>query len=48
MSRIEETKKRIINILEKEGFVLNDMDINGNNIYVDESNSYNIIFDEVE
>jgi len=47
MTRIDEIKKRIINILENEGFYVNEMDINGNNIYTDESNSWSLIFDEV-
>lgn len=48
MKRIDEMKKRIISILNNEGFYVNDMDINGNNIYIDESNSWSIIFDEVK
>ncbi len=48
MKRIDEMKKRIISILNNEGFYVNDMDINGNNIYTDESNSWSIIFDEVK
>ena len=48
MKQIDEIKKRIINILTEEGFFVNDMDINGNNIYTDETNTYSFIFDEVE
>lgn len=48
MSRIEEIKARIENILKNEGFKVSDFDINGNRIYTDESNSWGLIFDEVE
>jgi len=48
MVRIDEIKKRIIDILNNEGFYVNDMDVNGNNIYTDESSSWNLIFDELK